>query len=539
MTKHNIQKNILKGEIFMNIAIYARKSVYSDKSDSVESQVKICKEYAQNHFKVTTIIEYKDEGFTGADTQRPGFEQLMKDVLAKKVDVLICYKIDRISRNVLDFSKTFTTLQERNIQFVSVKEQIDTTTPLGRAMMYICSVFAQMERETAAERVKDSMIELAKSGKWAGGKPPLGYKRKRVLINGKNHTILVKNEEEIPFLNMIYDTFLEGYSLARLETYFRKKSIKTLNGKYLSSTQLYSILKNPHYVAATKEIYDYFENLGCIMAVDRKKFDGNNGLVVYGRTKGGKRKVHTLNSPDKWIVSVGLHEPLIPANKWLAVQECFGKNIIDKTRKHEIGILKGILKCKCGRVMRVHHKVDKIYKKIYNYYFCPNRDRRGTEYCDMKMVQIDKLDAKLISILKQLSLNKNLIEKHIKQPNSTKVIPVRDKSVIKKEILIVEKKIENLASALQDNAESSAVKYIIAEIEKLDKQIASLNYELRELEFKEQEDKKKKDNIDIIYAKICKYLNMFDKLSYADKVKYLQELIKECVWDGEELTITI
>lgn len=522
----------------MNIAVYARKSVYSDKSDSIESQIKICKEYAQSNFRVTTIVEYEDEGFTGANTDRPGFTRLMEDVLAKKIDVLICYKIDRISRNVLDFSKTFNTLQENNIQFVSVKEQINTSTPLGRAMMYICSVFAQMERETTAERIKDSMIELAKSGKWAGGKPPVGFKRERIVINGKKHTMLVKNEDELPFLYMIFDTFLEGYSLGGLETYFRKAGIQSLNGKCLSSTQLFQILKNPHYVAATKEVYDYFENLGCIMAVERDKFDGKHGLVVYGRTSGGKRKVHKFNTPDKWVVSVGLHKPLIPAEKWLAVQEQFGKNLIDKTRKHEIGILKGILRCKCGYLMRVQHKVDKIYKKVYDNYFCQNRNRRGPEFCDMKMVRVDELDQKTIEILKKIYVDKNLLDKYIKNANIS-LVPVRDKNTIKKEIGNAKKKIDNLTAALQENFDSSAAKYIISEIEKLDRKIAELNYELREMEHKEIENNKISNDIGAIHANICKYLDSFDELPYQDKVKYLKEIIKECVWDGQKLNITI
>jgi len=524
----------------MNIAIYARKSVYSDKSDSVDAQVKICKEYAQNNFTVTTILVYEDEGFTGADTHRPGFERLMEDVMSKKIDVLICYKIDRISRNVLDFSKTFNTLQEKDVQFVSVKEQIDTSTPLGRAMMYICSVFAQMERETIAERVKDNMIELAKSGKWAGGKAPLGYKRERITINGKNHTMLVKNEDELPFLDMIFDTFLEGYSLGRLETYFRKKGIKTLNGNYLSSTQIHQILKNPHYVAATEEVYDYFESLGCAMAVERDRFDGKHGVVVYGRTSGGRKKIHKLNPPSEWVVSVGLHEPLISADKWLAVQERFGKNKINKTRKHKIGILKGILKCKCGYTMRAKRKVDKIYNVVYDNYFCPNRERRGIEYCDMRSVDINLIDTEVIRIFKKISLNKNLIEEYIKQGQDGIITyTTRDKNTILKEIKVIEKKIENLTTALQESEGSIAVKYIVAEIEKLDKQIAGLNYELREIEFNEQENKKRNDNIDLIYSKICDYLNKFDKLSYDDKNQYLQEIIKECVWDGKELKITL
>lgn len=522
----------------MVVGIYARKSIYSDKSDSTKVQIKIGKEYINNNYdNIESVIEYEDEGYTGANTIRPDFERLMNDVKNKKIDVLVCYKIDRISRNVLDFSETFEKLQANGIQFVSVKEQIDTSTPLGRAMMYICSVFAQMERETTAERVKDNMIELAKSGKWAGGRPPLGFKRKRVLINGKNHTVLSKNEDELPFLYMIYDTFLEGFSLQGLETHFRKKGVKSINGNFLSTTQLYNILKNPHYVANAVDVYDYFEKLGCIMADDRKDFDGKHGLVVYGRTSGGKKKVHTNNTPDKWVVSIGLHDPIFSSDKWLSVQEKFGLNKIDKTRKHEIGLLIGIVKCKCGYTMRVQHKVDKIYNKVYDNYFCQNRNRRGIEYCDMKMIAVNLLDDKVVEILKQLSLDKNLIEKYVKQNNDN--IQIRDKETIYKEISNLKKKINNLTSAIQDNYDSSAAKYIISEIENIDKQIIGLNYEIREIEEKEKQIKEHIDDVNMLYDKICLFVKNYEIYSYYDKNKYLQEIIKECTWNGEELILSL
>ena len=519
----------------MNIGIYTRKSVFSDKSDSTESQANMCKEYAKNNYKITSITKYEDEGFTGANTNRPSFTRLIKDVTDKKIDIVICYKIDRISRNVLDFSSTFDTLQKHNVQFVSVKEQIDTSTPLGRAMMYICSVFAQMERETTAERVKDSMIELAKSGKWAGGKAPIGFKRKRITLNGKHHTILEKNDDELTFLNMIFDTFIEGYSLSGLETYFRNKGIKTLSDNYLSSSQLHQILTTPHYVEATPEIYNYFKSKGCVMATNKEKFDGKHGIIVYGRTSGGKKKTHTVNTADKWIVSIGLHKPIITSKKWLAVQECFGKNKFDKTRKHEIGLLKGIVKCKCGYTMRVQHKVDKIYNKTYDNYFCQNRNRKGKEYCDMRMIRVSILDSTLLKTLRSISLDKEMLEKLMENY----VVPstVRSKEIVTKEIKALQKKIGNLTNTLQDNTNSTASKYIIAEIEKLDKQITNLNCELREISFQQKEESTKKNNVDTIYNEICLLVNKFDILTYEEKNKHLEQILKDCTWDGKELLI--
>ncbi len=522
----------------MNIGIYTRKSVYSDKSDSVESQFNICIEYIKNNnYYADSIVEYTDEGFSGANTYRPGYEKLMDDVNGKKIDLLICYKIDRLSRNVLDFSNIFNTLQQNNIQFISVKEQIDTSTPLGRAMMYICSVFAQMERETIAERIKDNMIQLAKSGKWAGGKSPFGYSRVKKEINGKKHTILAINEDQLPFLNMIFDTFLDGYSLGGLETYFRKKGIKSINNKYLCASQLYQILKNPHYVAASHKIYDYFSGLGCIMATNRESFDGTHGLVVYGRTIGGKKKVHKQNTPDKWIISVGLHSPIMSDDKWLSVQYRFGKNVIDKARKHEIGILKGIVKCKCGYTMRVQHKVDKTYNKTYDNYFCAKRDRRGVESCNLKMISVQLLDNKVIDLFKQLSLNKNLVEEYLSSSSHNKI--TREIDTVKKELAKTTKRIENLTNTLLDIEDSSAAKYIVSEIENLDKQKNLLTFELREIEIYNKKNSQHKTNIDQTYIEICNFVNNFENLPYDVQVKWLNKIIKECIWDGENLTVNI
>jgi DNA invertase Pin-like site-specific DNA recombinase len=521
----------------MNIGIYSRKSIYSDKSDSISSQTKLCQEYIKNNYTyITSITEYEDEGFTGANTNRPGFTQLLKDIKANKINIIICYRIDRISRNVLDFSQTFNILQEYGVEFVSLKEQIDTSTPLGRAMMYICSVFAQMERETIAERVKDNMIELAKSGKWAGGQAPIGYKREKILIAGKTHTTLVENPDEIPFLQMIYDKFLEGYTLSGLETYFRKNNILTLNNKYMSAAQIHAILKNPQCVAATPGIYDYFSNKGCIMATEKEKYDGQHSLIVYGRTNGGKKKTHSNNPPEKWLVALGLHKPLISAEKWIAVQERFGKNKIDKTRKHNVGLLKGIMKCKCGYTIRVQHKVDKTYNKIYDNYFCQNRNRRGAKYCDMKMVNVYDVDNLLLDVLKKISLDKNFLNNYMQSDAVSNNF--RSKEIVLCDIKSIERKISNLTANLQEHINSAAAKYIISDIEKFDNQIVGLNYELREISLQENECNNKKANIDEVYSKICSYLDRFDNLDYFDKTSFLQEIIKECIWDGNNLFLT-
>ena len=521
----------------MVIAIYSRKSIYSDKSDSTATQIKLCKEYISSHYTDYTIFEYEDEGYTGANTDRPGFSKLMHNITLGTIDVLICYKIDRISRNVVDFSSTFETLQKYNVEFVSIKEQLDTSTPLGRAMMYICSVFSQMERETIAERVKDNMIELAKDGKWAGGKPPIGYKIERIITNGKSHAVLTPDEEEVQYVHNIFDLFFKLKTLNALESYYRNNGIKTKTGSYFSSSQFYNILHNPCYVAATKDVYLFFESLGCQMASTIDKFNGEFGVIVYGRTRGGKKKGHYTNDPSKWIVSVGLHQPIMSDEKWLKAQSQFGNNIINKTRKNKVGLLYGILKCKCGYSMKTKLKHCNKCDKDYAHYFCTNRYRRGIQYCEQGHVTISSLDDAIIDLLNQIKSDKQIIYKHI--PNSNPISSCRTETDIKKDINLIEKKILNLTSTLQDNMSSTASKYIILQIETLDKTLQKHKIELREFQLIQQTKISEEERINSIYNSICSYLEKFDTLDYDDKNTYLRDIIKTCIWDGTELQVTL
>ena len=199
----------------MKIAIYSRKSKYTGKGDSIVNQIQMCKDYIETHYIDNDLeyIIYEDEGFSGVNINRPRFQKLLSDIKKEKFDILICYRLDRISRNVSDFSTTLEELQSYGVDFISIKEQFDTTTPMGRAMIYIASVFAQLERETIAERVKDNMVELAKSGKWSGGRTPLGFNSESSSYideegNERKLVKLVKNDEELQLVNLIYDTYL-------------------------------------------------------------------------------------------------------------------------------------------------------------------------------------------------------------------------------------------------------------------------------------------------------------------------------------------
>jgi site-specific DNA recombinase len=158
-------------------AIYARKSVEEDSSNSVDNQVERGISYCK--LRGWNYVVYKDEGISGKDTNREGFQQMMKDAEKGRFQYIITYKLDRISRNVADFANFTNKLDQLGIGYISLTENFDTSTPIGRAMMYIAAVFAQLERETIAERVRDNMLDNAKK-RPVFGWPNSVWVRKRI-----------------------------------------------------------------------------------------------------------------------------------------------------------------------------------------------------------------------------------------------------------------------------------------------------------------------------------------------------------------------
>ena len=149
------------------IAIYSRKSKFTGKGESTHNQIEACKRKIELTFEnvdlENDILIYEDEGFTGYNTNRPAFQKMLKDIRDKKIKAIAFYKLDRISRNVSDFSSLVIELDNYDVSFLSATESIENVTPSGRAMMFMISVFAQLERDTIAERIRDNMLELAKN----------------------------------------------------------------------------------------------------------------------------------------------------------------------------------------------------------------------------------------------------------------------------------------------------------------------------------------------------------------------------------------
>lgn len=522
----------------MRFCNYGRKSVFSDKSDSIDNQFRMSKDYVESRFpgQIESWVQYSDEDFTGANTKRPDLNRMLDDIKAGLYDALVVYQLDRLSRDVRDFANIYALLEEHGVMFISIKENIDTTTPIGRAMMYVTVVFAQMERETIAARVTDNMIGLAQKGYWTGGNPPYGYLRERITVDGKKHVTIVPDPEGVKYVTWIFDTFLDNnYSLQSMETSFRKQGIRTRSGAFFTTTQLHKILTMPYCVEATPEVYDYYQSKGCQMAScsPRESWNGSVGVMIYGRTT-EKNKKHQMNPPEKWLVCLGIHKPFIPADKWLTVQRRFAANKFDKITKYEIPLLKGILRCSCGSIMNVSRK-KKVDGSVSSWYYCLRRMRQGAEACDRAQIKVDLIDNKAMEVLRSIEADPQLIRQFVK--DDVRFSDTPDPKVINSKIASCESKIGRLASSLAFAENSTASKYIVAEMERLDHELQTLKREHNIAMSAARQRASFSKTADTKATEISNLIKNLDCFSANEKNEILRGIIRECTWDGEELFI--
>ncbi len=515
----------------MVIGIYPRKSVYRDNSDSVQVQVQMCKDYAGIIYKGQNIefrIYDKDEGFSGKNTNRPSFREMMRDVKNGSLDAVMVYKLDRISRNVQEFSAMYGVFQEHDVAFISVKESFDTTTPMGRTVMYILAAFAQLERENTSERVADNMLALGRSGKWTGGTLPTGFTSVRHKVGEKEHSFLAVDPDTIGLVKTLYDLILSGCTITRAERYCRDNNIRSSSGHFLGSSQIHNILKNPVYCQNSLEAYYYLKEKGCTLP-EKDLFDGTKGLIGYGRTRTTAAS-YKVQDMDSWIISIGIHEPVIPAPDWIAVQQRLGINKAFRAAKHECGILKGVLRCKCGSRMDIRTYVKNNI--TFSYYYCARMARQGKQTCNTGYIRIEEVEEAFLSQLRTIRLKPSIIE--LRQPEKE-----LDKKAIQSELHTLETSIKNLTAALTQAMDTAAAGYIIKQISDLDAQKSSLESSLHKAEMQALAARSLEDIRKDIYTSICYLLDNFDTISFSGKNELIRKIVKNCILDTETKELRI
>ena len=340
-------------------AIYTRVSTDSQAEvefNSCQAQEEKIKSFINSQENLFVYKVYSDAGFTGANLERPALLQMLKDIQEGKINTVIVYKIDRLTRSPKDFYYIMEIFEQYKVDFISITERFDTSTPAGRLLRNIMLTFAQFERELTSERTRDKLLERANKGMWNGGNIPYGYaaRDKRLVPDGQ------KTQK----LKIIFETFAATGCLA--DTYQTLKARQIFDGKGLpfSKAHLQSILRNEVYL----------------------------GKVKFG----GK-------------VYPGLHQPLISEDLFKHVQQFFG----DKERKlrlYKDYMLGGLVNCaECGSKMTPAHTNKKSMKRYY-YYRCTRTFKHDWQACSTRQVSADRLERFIIDNITRVSQDNNYID---------------------------------------------------------------------------------------------------------------------------------
>lgn len=531
-----------------SIAIYSRKSKFTGKGESVANQIELCREYILRTYGeqyAERILVFEDEGFSGGNLNRPAFKRMMDAAKDGQFSTIVVYRLDRISRNIGDFATLIQDLGRMNIGFVSLREQFDTSSPMGRAMMYIASVFSQLERETIAERIRDNMHELAKTGRWLGGTTPTGFTSEgvtTVTIDGKQkkafQLALLPDEAEI--VRLIFSLYLETDSLTKTEAELLHRRVKTKSGRNFTRFSIKAILQNPVYLTADEAAYQYFLKQDADLCSDLSAFDGVHGMMAYNRTN-QETGHHTVYHPiNEWIVTVGKHPGLISSREWLQVQESLERNKDKAYRKPRINeaLLTGLISCECGSRMypKITNRKMANGETIYTY-GCDIKYRSKGSVCKCRNASGNLLDKAILEQIKMLSEDDSVfrdqLEKSKKRFTNNPDPFEQQLTTLRQEETATQKKLDALIDSLAE-AEDAVMRGLITKrIEALTGSYKAVQDRIAELEAASKKQELGTEEFDLLVQMLAVFSSCVDNMGLEEKRTAVRTLIQKVVWDGQ------
>jgi len=357
------------------VAIYARQSVDKKDSISIETQIELCQRELASEQKYRL---YQDRGYSGSNLKRPDFQLMLEHVRSGIVKRIITYRLDRISRSVLDFANLINLFDQFGVTFNSTQEKFDTGAPIGKAMLNITMVFAQLERETIQQRIKDNYYSRGEKGMYLGGPAPFGFTKVDICTEQGKIKMLNENTEKSPILEEIFCMYgNELRTLGEIARHLNSRKVLSPNGKMWDASKISRTLRNAAYVKANSDVYVYYRKRGCNFTNDISDFAMDKGCYLYGKRESNERKYTDVKDH---IISLAPHEGLIDADLFLRCQNRLDKNKqIDNSRRSKKTWLTGLIKCKCCGYSVIPKSSN---GGRYTYLYCTGKQLMNT--CDTK-----------------------------------------------------------------------------------------------------------------------------------------------------------
>lgn len=535
-------------------AIYSRKSKFTGKGESIENQIEMCRQYISRCFgqeQADSALVYEDEGFSGGSTKRPNFQRMMKDVHSGKIQTIVCYRLDRLTRNTKDCFEFVEELEHCGAAFISIKENFDLTTPTGRLMFTFVAALAQMERETIADRIRDNLQELAKTGRWLGGNTPLGYESEGTeycKVDGKKrktfHLKLIPEEAQL--VQMIFSKFLELKSLTKLETYLLNQDYKTRQGKPFSRFAIRELIMNPVYAKADGAMYQYLIANEVQPFSDQSTFDGSHGIMAYNRTEQTKGSTTRKKPIEEWVVSVGEHEGIVSGEDWIAVQGLLDENKSKSYRwragQSNEALLSGLLHCRCGYCMRpkVTSRTTGDGERHFRY-LCELKEKSRRHKCDNKDINGNHLDRAVCFEIKRLAEDKSELNRRLGTGKKAFVDKsnqlTTDLERLKKAQRENQREISALVDSLAKMTSIPGKQSILDGINERSERNKSIQENIQELEQILQEQNLQSQSFEILRDMLRSFAATMDDMTVEQKRLAIRVIVKDVVWDGKKVHI--
>ncbi|HKS80574.1 MAG TPA: recombinase family protein [Candidatus Acidoferrales bacterium] len=459
---------------------------------SLETQRERLEAYCHSQENYTIHRVYEDGGYSADSLDRPALKQMLRDIREGKLNCILAYKIDRLTRSVKDFHQLMELFDRYGVKFVSVTQSLDTQNPMGRLLRNILLDFAQFEREMTADRTRDKMYQRAQKGLWNGGNVPYGY-----AVESKK---LVVNPEEAPRVRFMFQRFADNPSLSRLREELHRRGWYARSQKPWSKSALDMILRNPVYC-------------GCVR-FNEHRFKGEHQPVI--------------------------EEPLFVKAKSLRRDR--GHCV---TKQSRVFLLKGLIRCSdCGSWMTPHytqkkHKDGSVYRVPY--YRCTKTMHFDNSVCHVKHVNADHIEHTVVQKLSELSQNEAYLKMSVEELNRDlreKAGPLeKEAGQIKRRIEEIEREITRYVKALGQGKLS---------VERLEEEIASLEASKRtfQIEYdgiqrKINETAMRDFNAELLQRTLQDFRNVFDSLIPSEQTEALQCLVKSVTVHPEKLDLEI
>jgi site-specific DNA recombinase len=479
-------------------AIYTRKSTeegLEQEFNSLDAQREAGELYikSQKHEGWDCLdTKYDDGGFTGANMERPGLRRMLADITAGKIDCVVVYKVDRLSRSLLDFAKIIEVFDRYQVTFVSVTQSFNTASSMGRLTLNVLLSFAQFERDMISERTRDKMRAARRKGRWIGGKPILGY-------NVENTRLVVEPLESLR-VQQIFDLYLEMKSTLqvakvlnergwRMKEWTTKKG-KTIGGGEFNKNTVTAVLSNATYI----------------------------GMIEY------EGQLHP-----------GIQEAIIKRDVFDRVQEILEQNsrmTKDLNRCKHNALLQGLLRCaacNCG----MSHSYTKKGSTLYRYYVCHKAQKQGWARCPSPSLPAAQIEDFVIAQIRRVGQDPGVVrDTLIQSRDQTQKIVER----LKKEKNALERAIlghyERLNKAITDGANESTFADIQGQIRKKEQRVSEVVDEMTSV-----------SSLMIAESDVRESLGRFQEvwaaLSPAEKAKSIHQIVDSIQYDGHSKELSI